>query len=216
MRGRGVLGLVLGLLWGCSSSEEQASDAGDGFEPLFDGKSLDGIEVVGLALEDLAVNDGVLECQCKPNGYFYKNEVFSNFDLRLEFRFARPPELAPGADSTFFGNSGYFVYLEPPHEIWPRCLEVQGSYPETGDIFGLPGLTPVNDAPDLAGLALAKRPVGEWNELRIESRDGALEIELNANVVNTSTAGALSEGLIAFESEGAEIHWRNVRIKRLP
>ncbi len=222
---RGVsVGLTL-LACACGGGEseplhptpgEDASsvDSSDGFEPLFDG--LSGVEYVGIAPSDVSVVDSELRCTCQPNGYFYRNETFKNFVLKLEFRFERPPSLAPGMDDTFQGNSGYFVYLTPPHGIWPTCLEVQGSYPETGDIFSLPDLGPGNDAPDLGELALARRPVGDWNQLTIHSAEGALSVELNGHVVNSSTPGPLTEGLIAFESEGAEIHWRNVLVQRLP
>jgi hypothetical protein len=199
-----------------SCGSEEAEPAPGEFEPYFDGQSLDGFELVGITSADLVVENGVLECKCQPNGYLYKNEIFRNFVLKLGYRFERPPGLAPGADDTFTGNSGYFVYLEPPHQIWPRCLEVQGSHLETGDVFGLPGLTAGNDNPDFAALASARRLVGEWNDLQITSVDGALTVELNGVVVNSSTPTGLSEGLIALESEGAEIHWRDVLIKRLP
>ena len=141
---------------------------------------------------------------------------FRNFELRLSFRFERPVDFGPGADETFTGNSGYFVYLEPPHAVWPRCLEVQGSYLETGDVFGLPGQSPGNDAPDLVAQEQARRPVGEWNDLVVLSNEGALEVDLNGRLVNTSVPSGLTEGLIAFESEGADIDWRDVRIRRLP
>ena len=106
--------------------------------------------------------------------------------------------------------------MQPPHQVWPQALEVQGAYGDTGDIFGLPWLTSGNDAPDAAALSAARRPVGDWNDLAITSRDGALEVTLNGHVVNRSSPGALSEGTIALQCEGAEIHWRDVRIKRLP
>ena len=187
----------------------------EGFEPFFDGQTLDGFELVGITASDVTIEDGALKCSCVPNGYLYRNETFRNFILRVSFRFERPAGLASGADDTFTGNSGYFVYLTPPHEVWPRCLEVQGSYLETGDIFGLPGLLEANDAPDFASIVAARRPVGEWNDLVVTSEEGALTVELNGVPVNTSPAGELREGLIALESEGAEVHWRDVMIKRL-
>jgi hypothetical protein len=199
--------LVLGSL--TTSCEE-------GFEAFFDGQTLDGWHFVGIAPSDVRVENGELECDGQPNGYIYRSEVYRNFVLKLEFRFERPPELLPGQDATFFGNSGYFVYVQAPHQVWPEALEVQGAYQDTGDIFGLPWLSSGNDAPDTAALAAARRPVGEWNELRITSQEGALEVVLNGHVVNRSTPGNLREGAIALQSEGSEIHWRNVMIKRLP
>lgn len=199
----------------CGSSSNEATGARE-FEPYFDGTSLDGFEFVGVAAADVSIENSELRCNCLPNGYFYKNETYRNFVFALEFRYERPANLAPGDDATFTGNSGVFVYLAPPHGIWPTCLEVQGSYQETGDIFRLPGLLPGNDGFDAALLASARRPVGEWNALSVSSNEGALEVELNGVLVNQSTPGDLREGILALESEGAETHWRNVRVKRLP
>ena len=208
--------LAMGAI-GCSSSQSATPsyDSGSDFVPYFNGVDLDGFEFVGVSPGDVWVEDGVLKCKCQPNGYFYKNETYRNFVLALSFRFERPADLAPGTDASFNGNSGTFVYLSPPHQVWPSCLEVQGSYQETGDIFRLPGLLPGNDNFDVAALSSVRRAVGDWNDLQITSSQGALEIELNGMRVNQSSPGDLSEGIIALESEGAEVHWRDVRVKRL-
>jgi hypothetical protein len=211
--------LLLGCALACSSggSEgERTKDPGGELEPYFDGMTLDGFELVGVAASDLSIENGVLHCDCPSNGYFYKPESYRNFDLELEFRYERPAGLAPGDDLTFSGNSGVFVYLAPPHGVWPSCLEIQGAYQETGDIFRLPGLSPGNDAFDPAALTSARRPVGEWNTLSVHSNEGALKVELNGVLVNQSTPTDLSEGIIALESEGAPTEWRNVRVRRLP
>lgn len=192
------------------------SSCEDGFEPFFDGQTLNGLTLVGIGPSDVRIEDGTLKCDGQPNGYIYKNVVYRNFILKLQFRFEHPATLAPGEDASFLGNSGYFVYLRPPHQVWPEALEIQGSYQQTGDIFGLPFLTSGNDNPDVTALDAARKPVGEWNDLRITSQSGALEVELNGHVVNRSTPGTLAEGLIALESEGSEIHWRNILVKPLP
>ncbi len=201
--------LLATLSWLCTSCDE-------GFEPLLDGQTLSGWSFVGISANDIRVEDGVIQCDGQPNGYIYRNEIYRNFVLKLQFRYPRPPTLPPGQDEQFWGNSGYFIYVQPPHQVWPQALEVQGAYRDTGDIFGLPWLAPGNDAPDAAALSAARRAVGEWNDLSITSQEGALEVSLNGHVVNRSSPGALSEGAIALQSEGAEIHWRDVRIKRLP
>jgi hypothetical protein len=217
MRWRGLGAVICALAPACSSAETAPSrqDAAAEFTPFFDGVDLDGFEFVGISPDAISIENGELRCKCQTNGYFYRNDVYRNFVLALGFRFERPADLAPGADAAFQGNSGVFVYLSPPHQVWPSCLEVQGSYQETGDIFRLPGILPGNDSFDVAALNTARRPVGDWNDLRITSTDGALEVELNQVVVNRSTPDELSEGLIALESEGAEVHFRDVRVKRL-
>jgi hypothetical protein len=201
---------------GGSSGSDGSAEAGDGFDPFFNGADLDGLEVVGISPSELSIEDGVLKCTGQSNGYLYRGDVYGNFVLALQFRFERPADLAPGADGSFMGNSGYFVYLQPPHAIWPTGLEVQGHYQETGDVFQVPSGLDVDDNPDPSASEAARRPVGEWNDLTITSLEGSLAIELNGLLVNQSAPADLREGLVALQSEGAEIHWRDVRIKRLP
>ncbi|HMJ10971.1 MAG TPA: DUF1080 domain-containing protein, partial [Polyangiaceae bacterium] len=141
----------------------------DGFEPFFDGQTLNGLTLVGLSPSDVRIEDRTLKCDGQPNGYIYGSGVYRNFVFKLQFRFERPPTLPPGQDDTFTGNSGYFVHVQPPHRVWPEAIEIQGSYRDTGDIFGLPLLSPGNDSPDTAALNAARKPVGEWNDLRITS-----------------------------------------------
>ena len=211
------------LLVACSgeNSKPPANDGSDldGFEALFNGMDLTGITAVGLDPSTLSVEAGVLECSGLPFGYWYAPGTYRNFILRLEYRFERPLDLADGADDTYPGNSGYFVYLTPPHrappEGWPLALEVQGSHDGFGGVYTLPEFVAVSPV-DMAALQAAKRPVGAWNEVEIRSDEGEVGVTLNGYVLTTSTPTALREGLIGFESEGAEVHWRNLRVKRLP
>jgi hypothetical protein len=200
-----------------SGSEElSGSPAADGFESLFNGRDLTGFELVAIDTNTLSVVDGVLKCTGVPNGYFYPPGIYRNFVLRLDFQFARPADLAPGADATFGGNSGWFMYVEPPHQVWPRSLEVQGLANDFSGVYTLPEFLPVDFTIDQQALSAARRPIGDWNHLQITSNEGALEIALNGRVIDRSQPTDLVEGQIAFESEGAEIHFREIWIKRLP
>src|SRR5687767_14075781 len=76
----------------------------DGFQPFFDGQTLDGLTLVGLTPSDIRIEDRTLKCDGQPNGYLYRNEVYENFVLKLQFRFERPPTLQPGQDHLFAGN----------------------------------------------------------------------------------------------------------------
>ena len=57
------------------------------------------------------------------------------------------------------------------------------------------------------------KPVGEWNTFTVEVDGGNMDIKLNGSVVSTVRDCELTEGPIGFQSEGAEIHLRNIRIK---
>src|SRR5262245_62139468 len=129
---RTVAAALVCMTAGCGGGSTVGASGGNDFEPFFNGVDLGGLEFVGITPADVSIQDGVLKCSCQPAGYLVKNVTYENFVFALEFRFERPATLAPGDDASFVGNSGYFVYLTPPHGIWPSCLEVQGSYPETG------------------------------------------------------------------------------------
>jgi hypothetical protein len=206
---------LLGALTACGLSDGQAASADEaGFSPLGNGRDMSAFALVGAPAETWTVDSGTIRCSGNPNGYFATTRPYRNFILRFDFRYARPTALTD--DATFGGNSGYLMYLSGEPKIWPRCVEVQGMNKEVGRIFAIGGAPAVKatDYPDARRKAL--RAVGEWNSLEIVSRDGALTAILNDVIVCTSEPGELREGPIGFQSEGAEIHFRNLRIKELP
>ena len=83
---------------------------------------------------------------------------------------------------------------------------------------GRRGLT--NDSGQSAGQAqhvdrepLARR--GEWNVYDVVAVDGVVKLSVNGKFVNGLSRRA-EEGYLCLESEGAEIHFRNIRILELP
>lgn len=191
-----------------------AESTESGFAPLGNGKDMSAFVLVGAPAETWSVEGHVIRCLGKPNGYFATPRSYRDFVLRCDFRYARPIDLAE--DAAFGGNSGFLMYLTGEPKIWPRCVEVQGMNKELGKIFAIGGAPAVKavDQPEVRKQAL--RPVGEWNQVEITSRDGALTAKLNGVVVCTAEPGELREGPIGFQSEGAEIFFRNLRIKELP
>ena len=59
------------------------------------------------------------------------------------------------------------------------------------------------------------KPNTEWNSVEIVTKDGAITAYVNGEKVCESEAYELKEGPIGFQSEGAEIHFRNIRIKEM-
>ena len=58
----------------------------------------------------------------------------------------------------------------------------------------------------------AERPIGEWNEYEIIVDHGMVTLKVNGEVLNEATEVAQLPGKIALQSEGAEIHFRNIRL----
>jgi hypothetical protein len=91
-----------------------------------------------------------------------------------------------------------------------------------GDVFAIHGATMVPDHPHPEGwmrsLPTEKRarPTGEWNHYRVESRDGRLTLAVNSKIVSGGSELTPRKGYICLESEGSEVHFRNIRIQELP
>jgi hypothetical protein len=216
--GLGILGLVAGLaLLGPASAADKEEKADDGdFKPLFNGRNFEGWMTIlqGKADPDktLSIKEGIIICTGHPNGYFYTDKSYKNYVLRYDWMYKRPEGLTD--DSKFKGNSGCLVHIQPPHKVWPKCVEVQGMNLNHGQLLFVSGAKGKGTY-DRAARDKATHPVGEWNTTEILCKDdGTITAKINGTDVS-SGKGDLTEGQIGFQSEGAEIHFRNIKIKEM-
>jgi hypothetical protein len=213
---RGLLALVLpAILLGPAWADDK-DDAG--FNSLFNGKNFDGWKMI-LANKDAdpaktwSIKDGVIICTGRPNGYFYTDKNYKNYILRYDWQYARPANLAD--DSKFGGNSGALVHIHEPHKVWPKCIEVQGMNRDHGKLIGVSGVKLAGEKFDRPAKEKATKPVGEWNTTEIICKaDGSIQASINGTEVSSGKSD-LTEGPIGFQSEGAEIHFRNIKIKEM-
>lgn len=197
-----------------------------GSKPLFNGQNLDGWTAFsskeGVRKEDVwSVKDGIIVCKGEPIGWLATDEKFANGKLTLEWRWA------PGKEP---GNSGVFVRINGAPKALPRCIETQLKHGNAGDMFGFHGM-PVSCGDtnraiskkghelggDISGakrLLGAENPPGEWNKLEIEFDGDEIEVEINGKEVNEAKCGEIIAGPIALQSEGGEVHFRNIRISK--
>jgi hypothetical protein len=97
---------------------------------------------------------------------------------------------------------------------WPRSLEVQGHFGEAGSLFGVRGGA-IQGAK--RGVIVKTRPrFGDWDRYEITSVNGKVTVRLNGEIVNEGTNANPAEGSICLQSEGWEVHYRNVEIRELP
>ena len=209
--------LLMVMLAGPSLLSAQ-ENAEEGWTPLFNGKDLDGwkfhLGKEGADNEDtFTIKEGVLICSGKPSGYMYTEKSYRNYTLRFEFAFSRPDGLAD--DSAFRGNSGCLIHVGEKNAlgVWPRSIEVQGAHRSMGLILPIPRSVKCTRTLDREALAKVLKPVGEFNAMEIEVTGGDMVISLNGTVVSTVSDCELTEGPIGFQSEGAETHWKNIRIR---
>lgn len=190
-------------------------DAEPGFEKLCNGKDLSGwkFEGHGQVEKAFAVDGDTVKCKGRPVGFMYTEKSYRNFTLRFDWKFVRPENLKD--DSKFWGNSGYLLWISGGKalDIWPRSIEVQGMWRDAGRILPIPRDVKCKIRHFEDDRKKAMKPVGEWNSMEIVAKDGTVVVTVNGARVAEVTECELKEGPIGFQSEGAEIHWRNIRIK---
>lgn len=194
------------------------------FKPLFNGEDLSGWVDVNTSPETWKVQDGILICSGLPIGVMRTERQYENFIMEIEWR-----HMEAG------GNSGVFVWSEGTQfskdEPLTKAIEVQMlelAYATIhnrtedyvhGELFPTMGMTAIPDNPrGIRSKSIEKRckGKGEWNHYVIVCVDGTVKLSVNGKFVNGLRASERKKGYICLEAEGAEIHFRNIRIMELP
>lgn len=199
-------------------------------------KVLSGEKVKGTAIEWIQVNTEAetwevkgdeLICSGLPIGVIRSEKKYENFLMHIEWK-----HMEAG------GNSGTFVWsdAEPGDNRLPNGVEVQmlelewiklntrdGKAPPeayvSGEIFGVGGVETVADNPRgrrSKSTEMRCKGKGEWNTYDVVCVDGTIKLSINGKFVNGISKSTKSSGYICLESEGAEIHFRNIRVIPLP
>jgi 3-keto-disaccharide hydrolase len=160
-------------LAGFAAVTSTAKDYGQ-WQPLFNGKNLEGWEHVGPG--KIVVEDGVLKTEGGMGLLWYTKEKISNAVVRVVFRV---PDPAKG------GNSGVFIRIPTePTEPWMpvnKGYEVQidfseNDYHRTGVLYSLTK-------------AMAKPEPQEWNTMEITLTDDRTVVTLNGEKITDYKEG---------------------------
>lgn len=200
-----------------------------GFVDLFNGVDLSGWVDVNTSPETWSVKDGLLVCTGHPIGVMRSERMYENFVLIVEWR-----HMESG------GNSGVFLWCDAKPNggnRLPMGMEVQmleldwpelhkkadGTLPPVayvhGELFGAGGMTAVPENPrGSRSKSIENRclPKGEWNRYVVVAVDGNVKLSVNGKFVNGIRDASFRKGYLCLESEGAEIHFRKVRLMELP
>ncbi len=218
--------IAAAMLVSCSSEVEvhESEPATANPVALFNGENLDGwshVLVEDLPMEQVwSVADGMIICKGQPLGYLQTESSYQDYTLTFEWRWA------PGGEP---GNSGVLLRIAgEPIGFMPKCVEAQLQHSSAGDIwafFGanlntsgnerareVTGHEALGDFQGISKIKDAEKPPGEWNAYEITVSGDALTLKVNGELVNEATGLDIVSGPISFQSEGAEIHFRNLNI----
>jgi hypothetical protein len=153
-----------------------------------------------------AVDGGVIKCSGTPAGYIKSEGKFTNFVLKFEWRWPANP-----------GNSGALLRVQEPDKVWPKSIEAQVRHTSAGDFWIIDEFPIKTDDARKKGRRTDathrnERPQGEWNEYEILVDGGNVVLKVNGEELNRATDAAELAGAIAFQSEGAPIEFRRIRV----
>lgn len=204
------------------------SEAVAGFRPLFNGRNLDGWINVNTDKDTWKVKDGLLICSGHPIGVMRSQRQYENFILHIEWM-----HMEAG------GNSGVFVWSNAvpgadnrlPNGVEVQMLELdwvnlnpQNGAPAPiayvhGELFGVSGVNTIPDTPrGTRSKSVENRCKGrgQWNYYDVVCVDGTIKLSVNGKFVNGISKSSQKKGYLCLESEGAEIHFRNIQLLELP
>jgi len=97
-----------------------------------------------------------------------------------------------------------------------KDLSLFGSFGKRGLGYRVPELA--EHLRHILGLSLENRALGRnnWNTYLVVAVDGVIKMSVNGKIVNGLSQSSQKKGYICMESEGAEIHFRNIKIMELP
>jgi hypothetical protein len=172
------------------------------------------------------VEDGVLVCKGQPFGYLVTEKEYIDFELSLEWKW-------PASGRKQGGNNGVLLFVHGPERayppgdnaMWPGSVEAQLAMGGAGDIWLIP--PGKLEIPESQQDSKSKRrfhrttkenvekPIGEWNKYEIVCKGGNVSLKVNGTLVNEGKNADPKKGKIALQSEGTEIHFRNIKLKEL-
>jgi 3-keto-disaccharide hydrolase len=198
------------------------------FRNLFNGKDLKGWVNVNTAPDTWHVRGGMIICSGHPNGVMRTEKEYENYILHVEWM-----HMEPGGNSGVFAWSSASPVAPSPFpsgiEIqmleleWPNLHKKDGVTPPAayvhGELFGVNGVKIVPDNPrGPRSMSIEDRCKGrgEWNVYDVVAVDGVMKLAVNGKFVNGISRSTQKKGYLCLESEGAEIHFRNIKVMELP
>ena len=181
------------------------------------------------------VENGLLHVSGKEMGYIITKQTFHDFYLRAEFKWG---EGTFGERAGKARDSGILYDVEGQQKVWPRSIEFQITEGGTGDFWmtdgaaltgrdgkrvtGPPGsalkIDRIGKGPseNVVGyrdpVGELEKPHGQWNVLELVTQGNHVTQYVNGKLANEGTDPSPREGKILFQSEGAEVFFRDIKL----
>lgn len=197
-----------------------AGAAEPGFVALFDGKSLDGWQIVGQKGRGYVVENGLLVCPADGGGNLFTTKEYANFILRFEFRLFEGSNNGIGIRAPLEGDAAYkgmeIQILDDGAPVYRGKLRPAQYH---GSIYDV--------VPAKQGF---KKPTGEWNSEEITAKSRYITVILNGTTIVDADLDSVrdpavlakhpglarSSGHIGLLGHGTRVEFRNFRIQELP
>jgi hypothetical protein len=215
--------LLAALALAGPSGARTAAGEKEGWVKLFNGKDLTGWRIFLDPRKQAdpekiwGVKDGEIHCDGSVFGYLITEKEYGDYVLKLQWRWGKK---VVGK----VRNSGVFVHVIGPDQIWPKAVEAQLMANHAGDFWLVDGFK-LNVDPARQDKKTPRhyyrmkdhveKAIGEWNQYVITCKGGTVRLEINGQLVNEGNHAEATRGKILLQSEGAEIYFRDVMLKPL-
>ena len=189
-----------------------------GFQPLFDGKTLDGWKLVDQRGSGWVVENGMIVCPEGSGGKLMTLGEYGDFVLRLEYRIGPAGNNGVNIRAPYEGRPAYvgmeIQILDDASEKWKAVKSEQ----KTGSVYDV--------LPARTGFA---KPPGQWNEMEITAKGRRIRVTLNGVIVTDVDLDIVKEpeilkkhpglgrssGYLGLLGHNTRSEFRNLRVKRL-
>lgn len=191
-----------------------------GFKPLFNGKNLDGWQLVHGRGPGYVAENGLLVCPADGGGNLFTTKEYANFILRFEFRLEEGSNNGIGIRAPLEGDAAYTgMEIQVLDDGAPRYQGHLKPAQYHGSIYDV--------VPAKQGF---KKPTGEWNSEEIMADGRHIKVTLNGHVIVDADLKDVTDpavlqkhpglarttGHIGLLGHGTRVEFRNLRIRELP
>ena len=213
--------------------------------PLSNGRDLAGFDIFlrnrGLNQDPahvFKVEKGIIHISGHEMGYIITRQSFSRFYLRADFKWG---DGTFGERAGQARDSGILYSVQGDNKVWPRSVEFQIKEGETGDFWMTDGAAltgsdgkrvtgPPGSALNIGHIGKGptentvgfrnssgelEKPRGQWNTLELVVDGNVIHQYVNGKLANVGKDPFPTDGRILFQSEGAEVFFRALKIAPL-